>query len=267
MNADGLKEILTKAVEDASAAVRSEARSLWAVHDPIAAVPFLAATIANGETIEKQSAIATLADLKTEAADAVLGGWLDRMAKGEVPGEIQLDLVEAAEEREPLKSKLAAIEAARSEGDVLAAWRVSLTGGDAERGEDIFFNRASVSCQRCHKAKDGRGGEVGPDLSKIGDKKDRNYLLEAIVAPNAKIAENFESVVVVTTAGQVVTGVKRAEDGKSLTLITAEGKGIVIPKDEIEDRAVGKSAMPEDLIKHLSKRDVRDLVEFLANQK
>ncbi len=236
-------------------------------HDPQAAIPVLAATIANGETIEKQAAIATLANLKTEAADAVLGGWLDRIAKGEVPGEIQLDLIESAEKRDSLKSKLAAIEASRSDGDVLAAWRVAVSGGDVERGKDIFFNRASVSCQRCHKAEDGRGGEVGPDLSKIAEKKDRNYLLEAIVAPNVKIAENFESVVVVTTEGQVVTGVKRAEDDKSLTLITAEGKGIVIPKDEIEDRAVGKSAMPEDLVKHLTKRDVRDLVEYLASQK
>ena len=266
MKAEGLQEILKTAVEDESASVRSEGRSLWAAHDPQAAVPMLAATIEKGETIEKQAAIAALADLKSEAADAVLGGWLDRMVKNEVPSEIQLELIEAAEKREPLKAKLAAIEAARSDGDVLAAWRVATSGGDYERGKDIFFNRTSVSCQRCHKAEDHRGGEVGPDLSKIGVQKDRNYLLESLVAPNAKIAENFESVVVVTSEGQVVTGVKRAEDDKSLTLITAEGKGIVIPKDEIQDRAVGKSAMPEDLINYLSKRDARDLVEFLANQ-
>lgn len=265
LEADDLNAILAKAVEDESAEVRSEARSLWAEHDPEAAVPVLDQAIAEGETVEKQSAITALANLKIDAADAVLARWFDKFASGQTPPEVGLELVEAAAKRESLKGRLDAYESGHADG--AAAWQVALSGGDAERGRDIFFNRASVSCQRCHKAEDGRGGEVGPDLSKIGEKKDRAYLLEAMIAPNAKIAEGFESVIVVTSEGQVVTGVKRAETETELTLITAEGKGIVIPKEEIEDQAVGKSAMPEDIVQHLSKRDMRDLVEFLANQK
>ncbi|MDQ3333055.1 MAG: c-type cytochrome, partial [Planctomycetota bacterium] len=268
MASAGLNDILAKAVEDESAAVRSEARSLWASHDPAAAVPVLDETIRNGETIEKQAAIATLAALGTPEADAILGDLVNRLSGGAVPREIRVDILEAAWARPSLKEEAELYErSVAASGGPLSIWQDSLVGGDAEKGKDIFFNRASVSCQRCHKAENGRGGEVGPDLSKIAEKKDRTYLLEALVTPNSKIAENFESVVVVTTEGQVVTGVKRAEDEESLTLITAEGKGIVIPKDEIEDRAVGKSAMPEDLIKHLSKRDVRDLMEYLASQK
>ncbi|HEX6985625.1 MAG TPA: glucose dehydrogenase, partial [Planctomycetaceae bacterium] len=267
IGAEDLSAILAKAVEAKSAAVRSEARSLWAAHDPATAVPALDRTIAEGETIEKQAAIAALAKLGDEQADAVLARWFDKFVSGQVPAEIGLDLLEAAERRESLKGRLEAYRSAASGGDPLAEWRVSLAGGDAERGRDIFLNRASVSCLRCHKVEDDRGGEVGPNLAKIGADKDRAYLLESIVKPNAKIAEGFESVVVVTSEGLVHTGVKRAEDDDSITLITAEGKGIVVPKDEIEDRAAGQSAMPEDLLKHLSKRDVRDLVEYLATQK
>lgn len=267
IGADDLDAILAKSVEDKSAAVRSEARSLWAEHDPEAAVPALDRAIAEGETVEQQSAIATLANLGVEPADKILARWFDRFASGQVPAEIGLELVEAAEKREPLKGRLEAWRSGRPDGDVLAEWRVSLAGGDAQKGRDIFLNRASVSCQRCHKVEEGRGGEVGPDLSKIGLNKDRNYILESLVTPNAKIAEGFESVVVVTSEGLVLTGVKRAEDEKSLTIVTAEGKGVVIPKDQIEDRAAGKSAMPEDVVKQLTKRDVRDLVEYLAAQK
>ena len=59
---------------------------------------------------------------------------------------------------------------------------------------------------RCHKIA-GRGGDVGPDLSKIGGEKTRAYLLESIVLPNKAIAKNFESVEVV---GQLL-GVGHAE--------------------------------------------------------
>ena len=49
--------------------------------------------------------------------------------------------------------------------------------------------------------------------------------------------------------------------------MTAEGKLLTVPKERIDEREPGKSAMPEDSIKHLSKPELRDLVEFLAGLK
>ena len=49
--------------------------------------------------------------------------------------------------------------------------------------------------------------------------------------------------------------------------MTAEGKLISLAKEEIDQRRPAKSAMPDDLTKHLSKFEVRDLVEYLANLK
>jgi quinoprotein glucose dehydrogenase len=40
-----------------------------------------------------------------------------------------------------------------------------------------------------------------------------------------------------------------------------------VKKDDIDERQVGKSAMPADLIKSLTKAELRDLVEFLASLK
>jgi quinoprotein glucose dehydrogenase len=40
-----------------------------------------------------------------------------------------------------------------------------------------------------------------------------------------------------------------------------------VPKADIEEQKRGASAMPQDLIKHLSRSEVRDLVEFLATLK
>lgn len=259
-----LQETLAFAVEDKSAAVRSAGRTIWARIDPVTAVPALERTIREGELIEKQAAIKSLAEFNLSESDAVLSKLFEKLEKGKLPPGIQLEVLEAAASRPSLKSRAQAFIKARS-GDPKTAYAAALVGGDSERGSDIFFNRESVSCQRCHKV-DGRGGEVGPDLSHIAKERDRNYLLQAIVDPNEKIAENFESVIVVTADGLVKTGVKRAEDKETLTIITAEAKVIKIPKVEIAHREPGESAMPEDLLKHLSKRDIRDLVEFLARQ-
>ena len=104
-------------------------------------------------------------------------------------------------------------------------------------------------------------------LSGIGAKHPREYLLEAIVAPNQAIAQGFESVIVAKDDGQVVAGVFKSEDDKTLRLMTAEAKLIEIPKESIEERKRGESAMPEDLHKKLTPAEIRDLVEWLASLK
>ena len=142
---------------------------------------------------------------------------------------------------------------------------MSLEGGYAKRGYYIFFGRSSASCRRCHSVQNS-GGAVGPELSVIGKEKNREYLLEAIVAPNAKIAKGFEPVIAVMHSGKVYAGTKRSDEGTTLELMLADGTVISLPKDEIDELAKGQSAMPADLIKHLSLADLRDLVEYLAQQ-
>lgn len=50
-------------------------------------------------------------------------------------------------------------------------------------------------------------------------------------------------------------------------LMDAEGARKRILKDDVDEINDGKSPMPEDLVKQLSRRDIRDLVEFLASLK
>ena len=52
---------------------------------------------------------------------------------------------------------------------------------------------------------------------------------------------------------------------KELHLITAEGKPQTILKSDIEEQKRGASAMPEDLIKHLNKAELRDVIEYLSS--
>ena len=49
-------------------------------------------------------------------------------------------------------------------------------------------------------------------------------------------------------------------------LLTATGEIITVPTQKIEERARGKSGMPEDVSKGLTKSQLRDLVEYLSQQ-
>jgi quinoprotein glucose dehydrogenase len=154
----------------------------------------------------------------------------------------------------------------------LAAYRETLVGGDAELGEKIFKERADVSCIKCHSV-NGFGGNAGPDLAGVGAKQPREYLLESILLPPAKIAEGWEAVIVRRKNGEVISGIVKGETDQDLVLnvITDPTRGIIKPvtvkKSDIDRRKGGQSAMPEGLVKALSKRDLRNLIEYLASLK
>ena len=148
---------------------------------------------------------------------------------------------------------------------------MSLQGGDAENGRKIFFERAEAACVRCHTiAGQGGaegGGQVGPELTKIGATKDRNYLLESILFPNKHIAEGFQSVLVVNKDNTSVAGIVKSETDTELVLNSPEDGIVKVKKSDISAREPGISSMPEGLSTLLSKRDLRDLVQFLSERK
>ncbi len=249
---------------------RTEALRILAAADPDAAIPMVQDRIDRGPIAERQGAIATLASMRGDAARQVLLARLDQLIAGKVSAEVQLDLIEAAATRpEPeIRKKLQQYERGKPKGDSMAQYREALSGGNAQRGRTVFTDKAATECLRCHKARTWNdeipGGEVGPELSGIGARQNRTYLLESIVDPNKQIAQGFESIVLATGDGKVITGVLRGEDDKEVRLITAEGQLVTVAKDSIDERNRGPSAMPADLVQKLSRTELRDLIEFLS---
>ena len=268
LGSDRLGEAVDAALQSNQPLLRAKARRVLVKSEPERALAEGAKALEAGELVEKQSALAMLADIKGSESANLLIDWLAKAQRGEVPLEIQLDLLESASRR-PLpqvQEKLKSWQAAATADDPLGAYRTAQGGGDAQRGRRIFFERGELSCVRCHKV-EGRGGEVGPDLSKIGSQQKRDYLLESIVLPDKQIAKGFDPVVIVTDSGKVFSGIIREETDQQVKLITAEGNIVTIPNLEIEERTRGRSAMPEDLVKKMSRFELRDLVEFLATLK
>jgi quinoprotein glucose dehydrogenase len=79
------EEAVTIAIADSEPALRAEARRVLARLNPSEALPALSDAVANGAEIEQQLAFATLAEMKSTEADAVLAKSLDRLLAGSLP--------------------------------------------------------------------------------------------------------------------------------------------------------------------------------------
>jgi putative heme-binding domain-containing protein len=118
-------------------------------------------------------------------------------------------------------------------------------------------------CQQCHTLF-GVGRQVGPDLTG-SNRADLDYVLSNVMDPSALIGKDYLAHVIATTDGRVLTGIIRAEDKDTITLMTAN-ETITLPKSEVDARkASEQSMMPEDLWKGLSDDEIRSLVAYLAS--
>jgi quinoprotein glucose dehydrogenase len=263
-----LAEALTSALKDGDPALRKEASGIHLrseAGDPTAAV---LKTIESGSIEEKQSAFEMLGTMPASpAVDPVLVMWLDRVVSGKAPRELELEILEAASKRkDPLiKSQLESYEKKRASNPMLK-YSECLAGGDADAGKKIFFERADLGCVRCHKLK-GTGGEVGPDLTGIGSRANREYLLESIILPNKRISKGFENLVIKMKTGPTYIGMLKKEDQENVYINSPEDGALKIPKASIASLDLGLSAMPAEMVNLLSKRDLRNLIAFLAAQK
>jgi putative heme-binding domain-containing protein len=134
--------------------------------------------------------------------------------------------------------------------------------GDPARGEEVY-RRKDMACQKCH-AVGGVGGLVGPDLVSIGASAPVDYLVESLVAPSAKIKENYHSVLIATDEGRVVTGIVVRQSPAELVLRDAEDHEVVIPVAQIAQKRDGRSLMPDGSVDALTRGELVDLVRFLS---
>lgn len=260
-----LTEALKLGLADSSEAVRTEAGRLLGEGDPGVAVTQIRLSLDRGSIGERQAAFGALTRIKTEDADALLRHALDDLLAGRLRPELALDVLEAATGRASpdLEARLKTYDGRRDPGDDLAAWRETLAGGEAAGGRRVFYENTAAACVRCHKI-GGEGGDVGPQLAGLGQRKDRAYILESLVHPNRQIAAGYESVTVALKSERTYAGILKAETESELTIHSPDDGVIVLKKVEIVRRDKGLSAMPEGLDRVLTKRELRDLVEFIA---
>jgi putative heme-binding domain-containing protein len=141
-----------------------------------------------------------------------------------------------------------------------------MAGGDVRRGHAVYYN-SKAACSACHRLGNA-GGEVGPELSHIGEIRTERDLLESILYPNLSIVRSFESVLIIKTDGRTLVGKIRDESPDELVVVTGADQETRLARADIETIEPSTvSVMPAGLDKQLTTEQLADLVAFLKNAK
>lgn len=225
------------------------------------------AVLEKGRISARQRAFARLGVHSDAAADDVLRKQFESYRSGELRPTLWLDLFEAMAKRKnaEFKKLLAEREERLAKSpDPLRRFEECLEGGNGEVGRAIFTKKPEAGCIRCH-AVDGKGGQIGPELTWLRNATERSHVLESIILPNSVVAPGFESVVLKLKSGETVAGVVRGESAEEITLASfADGKRSTVKVSGIAERTPLPSPMPQHFGHVLDKRAIRDLVEFIA---
>ena len=204
-----------------------------------------------------------------QSDDAEVGiNLLDGLSQAAGLANLRADILQASVEGYPpdvrvaldalIEGGVAGLEEQRSRLDGLLA---ALPQGDVVRGQGVF-NSSETACLSCH-AIGYQGGRIGPDLTRIGEIRERRDLLEAIVFPSASFVRSYEPIVAVTEA-ESINGVPIEESETHLLLALNADEQVRIPRAEIEEVRPGTvSVMPSGLDEQLSTGQLADLLAFL----
>jgi putative heme-binding domain-containing protein len=241
-------------------------RGLAAYDDPATPAVLIQAYSRIGAP-ERRDALNTMA-ARREWARALLGA----VEAGKLPrGDLTADLVRQLRNfKDPdLDARInrvwgTARETTADRARLIARYKALLTSLPA-RPVDPSLGRAVFAkvCQQCHTLF-GLGGQVGPDLTG-SNRADLDYVLANVLDPSALIGKDYLAHTLATTDGRILTGIIRAEDQETITLVTAN-ETITLPKSEVDQRRQSEqSMMPDDLWNTLSEHEIRSLVAYLAS--
>jgi putative heme-binding domain-containing protein len=134
--------------------------------------------------------------------------------------------------------------------------------GDPARGEQVF-RRTDLNCMSCH-ALGKAGGDVGPDLSSVGQISPPDYIINSILDPDQAIKEQYHTLLVMTVEGQVFQGIVTDKDEQRVVLKDATGATRAVPVATIDEQKPGGSLMPKGLANLMTRAEFVDLVRFLS---
>ena len=142
----------------------------------------------------------------------------------------------------------------------IAALLSSSSSADSKKGHEVFVSL----CASCHKLH-GEGQAIGPE--RTGYERDNvDFLLLAIVDPNAAIREEFTNFELETADGLLLTGFIVERGPQSVTIEDGEQGRVTVDKARIKSlKASPTSRMPEGLLDALSEQQTRDLFAYLKS--
>jgi len=170
---------------------------------------------------------------------------------------------------------------------VVAHFKTHVTGEPSEVSTDpkakkalsVFLNKANLKganpllgrrvfertgCLTCHP--DGSDSLRGPPLEGLAAGQPRTYFIESLLNPSKVIKTGFETEIIETNKGQIMSGVVR-QRGAKLEVVTPD-KIVTLTRQDIAERRTQKiSLMPEGQEHGLSRTELVDLLAYLMSLK
>ena len=152
----------------------------------------------------------------------------------------------------------------------------SRASGDAAKGEKLFHGEAG--CATCHMVK-GRGGLLGPDLTRVGASRSITYLIESIREPDKELSDGmldpnnhygsplvYDTVTVVLRNGEKLTGIAKNEDTFSVQLLDTSQRLWLLLKRDVESVVHERtSLMPAYTEQMISAAELQDLLAYMES--
>jgi len=134
------------------------------------------------------------------------------------------------------------------------------TVGNVDNGQRLF----AAQCASCHRVA-GKGGRLGPDLTRVGIARSRAALIREIRTPAEFVPPTFETVTIVTKDGQRIRGAKKNEDVFSIQVMDTRERIQGYTKSNLQEVVYEKgSLMPAFPPGRLNDSDLNDLVGYLT---
>src|SRR5262249_50928209 len=201
------------------------------------------------------------ATLRDEALRALVGTQLDAGRRA-----VLEEWARRRPEAGPLVARVLGrpFTAGRPPATDLDAWLKRLDGpADPAAGRRVFAHPKLAGCFRCHRV-EGRGSEVGPDLSSVG-RNPRRHILESLLQPSALVAPSYQSSRVEPRDGKVRTGLLVRTVLDEYTYVDPQGELFKLnTRDIVASRPSPQSIMPDGLADRLTDRELCDLLAYLC---
>jgi putative membrane-bound dehydrogenase-like protein len=201
--------------------------------------------------------------VRREALRALVGVKLTAEQKGRLSEETEGD----ENTRELLKRLDAPPVKGRPATKDTEAWFKLLEGpADAEAGRRVFEHPRLAGCYKCHRV-DGRGADIGADLSLIG-RGERRWIVESILQPSAVVAPHFQSWTITTTDERTRRGLLVRTYLDESEYVDEKGNRFKFRATEVARIAADRvSIMPDGLVDQLTTQEIRDLVAYLQSRR
>jgi putative heme-binding domain-containing protein len=230
-------------------------------------VSMLSDVINKRTTEERQAALTTLANLPSEKTIPVLEQLMTKAEAGKLPDEINIEFVDAIEQSKSaeLLNRYKNLTRRSGPDSLFNQYKGTLLGGSDDRGRSIFFSHQTAQCLRCHSF-DDLGGNAGPRLNGIASRLNRKQILESLIEPSSRIAPGYGVVTVELKNGTKISGIRQEETPTGVVIKSGQKPDTLISKSDILKSTQPASSMPPMHLL-LTKKEIRDLVSFLASLK